>query len=83
MTVTVFDVARVMGEIHVLIVSACCWSPHGWLTAPEIFEITGISGVDFHHALAELIFVGICTVKNGIVRTVDVVPQPIADFFTN
>ena len=76
------DVALLLGEIHYMLVSAVQQSPDGWLTVQQLHLRTQIAPIDLHHALAELIRLGVCQIVNGGVYACGAYSAVVCDFFS-
>ena len=82
MTPSRLDVALLLGEIHYMLVSAVQQSPDGWLTVQQLHVRTQIAPIELHHALAELIRLGVCTLVNGGVRASGAYSAVVCEFFS-
>jgi len=70
--------AALFGEMHGMVAAAVAHA-NGETTPAYIAETTNVSPIDLHHAVADMVSAGLCTIADGTVRLADTPPQKLLD----
>ena len=70
--------AALFGEMHGMVAAAVAHA-NGETTPAYIADTTNVSPIDLHHAVADMVSAGLCTIADGTVRLADTPPQKLLD----